>query len=466
MDPPLDWHSSPDGTALIPPAMDEPELTTMPLSRAILRLAGPAMTSMILLMVFNLVDIWWVGRLGPDDLAGVSAAAFILWALESVGTLISTGVTALIARYVGARDLDHANRVANQGVILAIISALVFGGCGLVLASTTFTYMGLDGAVFQAANHYMFFINTGLVTIFLTFAIDATFRGTGDTRTPLKIMAMALTLNAVLDPLLMLGPGPFPELRAGGAALATIIAHGSAVVVGWIILQRRPVRIRFPRKPLWDAGLQWKIAKIGAPIAFSGVMFSTSYMFLTRLITPYGADALAALGLGHRIEGIAYFACVGFAVASQTLVGQNLGAQKPERAERAAWLSVLYISLLLIAVSLIYFFFSRTILKIFTDDPRVIQEGMTYLKIIAIFEVFLGFEVVLEGAMGGAGNSVPSMMIIVPLTWARIPIGLLLAGPLGLESTGIWWAISITTGLKGIIMAYWFRRGRWKTHTL
>ncbi len=460
-EPSRDWHAFPDGSAALPAVEIEPELTTMPLNRAVFRLAGPAMASMLLLMIFNLIDIWWVSKLGAAPLAGTSAAAFILWALESAGTLISAGVTAMIARFIGSRQPELANKVASQGVLIAIAMALFFGIAGILFDRTTFILMGLQNDVLEAALDYQFYINIGLVNIFGAFTIDAIFRGLGDTKTPMKLIGVALVLNIILDPLLMFGVGPFPELGAGGAALATVISHAVPILFGIPLLNSREVKL-FSGNIKFNGNLVWRISKIGAPIAFSGIMFSVSYMILTRYITEYGAHALAALGLGHRIEGLAYFTAVGFSVAAETLVGQNLGASKPDRAEKAAWISVLHISILLAVVTAVFVLFPDTIMGLFTKNPQVIEEGRVYLHTIALFEIFLGFEVVLQGAFSGAGNSMPPMVIIVPLTWARIPLAILFSGPLGMASQGIWLAISVTTGLKGMVLAFWFKKGHWK----
>ncbi len=462
-DPMPSWQSSPEATVLLPTVEFEPELTTLPLSRAIFRLAGPAIISMWLIMIFNLIDAWWVGKLGAEPFAGVSAASFIYWALQSVATLVSTGVTAMVARFVGARDPHRASLVAGQGVVLACILAGVFAIGGFVLQTPTYGYMGLEGKVLESALQYLSYILAGLLPVFLWFEIDAVFRGTGDTKTPLKLITIALALNMVLDPFLIFGLGPFPRLEAGGAALATVISHALAVVLGIYILQKRDVKILFasPAKCI-DPDIIWRISRIGAPIAFSGLMFSVSYMLLTRIITKFGPEPLAALGLGHRIEGVSYFTAVGFALAAETLVGQNLGAKKPDRAEKSAWQSLLYISGLLLVVSVCYYIFAEKIFFFFLNDQSVVTEGAAYLRTIALFEVFLGFEIVLEGAFSGAGNSMPPMLVSVPLTWARIPLAIFLADYLGMGSQGIWWAISITTGLKGIILAFWFKKGRWK----
>ncbi len=460
-DPPLDWHAMAEASNVLPVTEPDPDLTTLPLSQSIVNLAGPAMASMLLLIVFNLIDIWWVGKLGPDALAGVSAASFIYWALQSVGTLISTGVTAMVARFVGAKNPEQASQVARQGILLAVFVAFLFAITGLLFSPDIFEAMGLENSVLVSANQYMLYIYIGLVFIYWVYALDAVFRGMGDTKTPLKIMIIGLTLNSILDPLFIFGYGPFPAFGAGGAALATVVSHLIGAILCFLILQKRRVPI-YIKNPGISLNLMWRISKIGAPIAFSGVMFSMSYLFLTNMISQYGSDAIAALGLGHRIEGLAYFSAVGFAVAAEALVGQNLGAQHPHRAEKAAWLSVLYIGLLLLVISMLFLLFPEPIFRLFTDDPNIIKHGKTYLRIIAVFELFMGVEIVLEGAFSGAGNSLPPMFVIVPITWARIPLGVLLADYLYMQTSGIWWAISITTAIKGIILALWFKKGRWK----
>lgn len=451
-----------EGLAVHPARKVEIDLLNMPTSRAILRLAGPAMTSMMLLMIFALIDIWWIGKVGAEAVAGVSAASFIYWALESLATLVSTGVNAMVARFVGARDPEAASKVATQGLILSVLMSIVFALGGIVFQHTSFTMMGLKAGVLTSAQGYMSWILYGLAIIYATFAMDAIYRGTGDTKTPLKIITAALLLNAVLDPFLIFGWGPFPEMKAAGAALATVISHAAALVLSIALLQKRSVCLHFKKSQFFNMSIMWRISRIGAPIAFSGFVFSLTYMFLARIISDFGPAPLAALGLGHRIEGLAYFACVGFSVAAATLVGQNLGAGRPLQAEKSAWLTVGYISAILAVVSISYFLFADPIYRFFINDIAVVEEGVRYLRIIALFEIFLGCEVVLEGAFGGAGNSVPPMVISVPLTAARIPLGYALAHSFGMGSIGVWWAIALTTGLKGVLMALWFRRGRWK----
>ncbi len=461
---PLEWRDAPEAANMLPDNVDAPELTHLPLPKAIFKLALPAIGSMVFIMVFNLVDIWWVGKLGPEALAGISAASFIYWALQSMATLVGTGVTAMVARFVGAGKPQEAGRVVAQGLILAIGIAVVHSVGGLLTQKWLFQLMGTEGQVLRAATDYMRVLLFGLPSIFLAFHLDSTFRGLGDTRTPLKVISIGLTLNMILDPIFIFGWGPIPRMEAAGASLATILAHIIIVVLALIILNRRNIKPRFERgADFIDWNIMWRISKIGAPIALTGVLFSGSYMALTHIITQFGTAPLAALGVGHRIEGLSYNISVGFSFAASALIGQNMGAGKIERAEKSVWLCVLYIASFLALVSLLFFFFGESLFRFFTDDPAVIREGAAYLRIIALFEIFLGLEIVLEGAFGGSGNSLPPMLVSVPLTWARLPLAVLFAYTLGMESNGVWWAISITTGIKGVLLAVWFRRGRWKS---
>lgn len=467
-DPNLEWHGAPEPSTVLPTPDETNAILSLSIKRAILKIAGPAMGSMLFIQAFNLIDIWWVSKLGADALAGISAASFMVWMLHALAMLAGTGITALVARYIGSKRPGHASYCVGQGLLLTFFLSLLLSGVGLLSQQFIFQKMGLSGMTCSYAHDYMSVIFYGLSAIFLALGIDSAFRGTGNTRTPLKVIVAGLTLNMILDPLLMFGYGPFPELQAAGAAWATIIAHLFIAVILILLFSKHKVHISIH----WNVSswvhtrMMRRIMRIGYPIAFNGVMFCLSYMVLTRVITDFGNTPLAALGLGHRIEGLSYNTAVGFSFAAATLVGQNLGARRPKTAEKSAWLCILYISLILGSLSIIFYVWGDHLIALFINDPAVIKEGAEYLKIIAIFEIFLGFEVVLEGAFSGAGNSLPPMLICVPLTWLRIPLALLCSGPLGWGSLGIWWSISLTTGLKGIILGLWFKLGRWKQKSI
>jgi len=453
-DPPL----SPNPLAL---ATKQDVLTELPLVKAVARLAWPAMASMLLLNIFQLVDAFWVGRLGTGSLGGMSASAFFVWCLNSIGMLAGTGVTALVARRVGERDLARAAVVGGHGLLLALTLGLVTLLIVLPFSGTLLGLLGLDAPVKAAANAYLTPFLFGMPVITCLYAIEALFRGSGDTKTPMWILGGTLLFNAALDPLMIFGLGPFPAMGIAGAAWATIIAHACGLGIALGLLRKRAVR---PRLGTFDSKLVGSLIKIGAPIAAGNFLFCVIYIFLTPIIAAHGSAAVAAIGVGHRIEGLAYFACVGFASAAATLVGQHLGANQPDKAERAAWLSALCAGGLVLAFSAIYFTLAAPIFGIFADDAAVVSTGSSYLRIIALFETAMALEVVLEGAFSGAGNSLPPMLISAPLTALRIPVAFYLGKRYGVDA--IWWVISVSTLLKGLTMATWFRLGRWKRTTI
>jgi putative MATE family efflux protein len=281
-----------------------------------------------------------------------------------------------------------------------------------------------------------------------------------------------VALNAGLVPCLIFGWGPFPALGVAGAGLATVIAHcvGLAVKLaragGNGIELVASLRERLARTGRVASPSPLMIGRIGLPVAFTGLWICAVFVLLTRLITRVGTEPLAALSIGHRLESVPYFACVGFSGAAAALVGQNLGAGRPDRAERAAWGTVGYCAILILAVCVVYFFLPEALLGLFTSDPAVIDIGVHYLRVVALVEVFMGIEIVLIGALSGAGDTAVPMLITSLFAAARVPAAALLSGPLGLGVDGIWIAICGSVVVRGILMTAWFRTGRWKRRRL
>jgi putative MATE family efflux protein len=296
--------------------------------------------------------------------------------------------------------------------------------------------------------------------IFGYFAIDAAFRAAGDTRTPFLLLAVSVIAALLLDPVLILGWGPAPELGIAGAAIATIITRGSAFVLGLILLARRSmIRLVGPSErsiPL--------IARIGLPTAATGVIFSLIYVLMTRTTTQFGTAALAALGIGHRVESWAYMVGVGFGAAAAAIVGQNLGAAQVKRAERAGWITTGFASVVGVAAGVVEIIFAEQFASLFTNDPAVIALGASYLRICALSQAFVGAELVLEGALGGAGHTLPPMLTSTTLTALRIPLAAWAAARWGIE--GIWWVICLTATARGIAMIVLWRLGRWQRKSL
>jgi putative MATE family efflux protein len=299
--------------------------------------------------------------------------------------------------------------------------------------------------------------------IFAFFVVEAAFRGRGDTMTPLKILGFALALNTVLDPLLIMGWGPVPAMGVSGAALATILSRLSGLAIAIYLLRPSLSRgSRGRRGP--DARMAWRTVRIGAPMAAAGFFFCAVYVVIARITGRFGTEPLAALGIGHRVETLTYLTCVGFGTAAATLVGQNLGAGQPDRAASLVRRSLLILTLAQLAYTAVLLLLAHGIVSIFTDDPGVIAHGATYLRIVAISQVFMGMEVLYMSAFGGAGSTMPTLAVDLPLTGMRIPLAWFLAVAVGLGPTGVWWAISLSTVAKGLALTAWWSRGTWKSY--
>ena len=415
------------------------------------------MAQALLQTLFNITDTFWVGRgLGPSALAGVSTGGFAVWLVLALAQLASTGLTAVASRRHGERDVRRAAGAAYHAVLLSLALALVVGWLGLQALWPLFEVMATPPEVTVQGAGYLSVYLAGLPTVFLYFVMDAAFRASGDTSTPFWLLGLAVVLNLALDPALILGWGPFPRLGIRGAALATLLTRGAGCAVGfWILAERGLVRRVRP-----DVDRLAALAKIGSPVAAAGAVFSFVYILLTRFTSQFGTSALAALGVGHRVESMTYMTCVGFGVAAATAVGQNLGADEPERARRSGRMATLFCAVVTGLVGVAFLLWPEAIVSVFTGDAAVVRDGVSYLRIVAAAQIFMALHLVLESAMSGAGYTLLPMAASMTFTLARLPLAAVLSGALGL--VGIWWTISGTTVARGVAMAWIWRRGRWR----
>jgi putative MATE family efflux protein len=436
-------------------------LVTDSLRGTILRIALPAVAASLLMTLFSSVDAFWVGtRIGAAGLAAVSTSLFWIWMIVSLAEMVEVGLTAVAARRHGERRGAEASRLAGDTLLFTLIFGSVVAVVGTHELPSLFSLMHTPPNVTALGSVYLETYLLGTPLIYGFFAVDATFRAAGDTRTPFVLLLASVAVTLVLDPALMLGWGPFPELGIAGAAIATITTRGVAFVFGLIIVLRRGL-LRFGKPQLAPV---WSVCRVGLPTAMTGVMFSLIYVFLTRITTRFGTPALAALGIGQRIESWLFMIGVGFAAATAAIVGQNLGAGRSDRAERAGWMATGFCTLLGVVACVLELSFPRQFASLFTNDPAVIAEAVKYLRIAAVSQLTICSEIVLEGALGGAGHTIPPMLTSTALTAARVPLAGWAAMRWG--SSGIWWVISLTAIGRGIAMALLWRRGGWKHKTV
>ncbi|HMA02801.1 MAG: MATE family efflux transporter [Gemmatimonas sp.] len=427
------------------------------LTSTVAAVALPAVASTLLMTLFATVDAFWVGtRIGPQGLAAVSTSIFWVWMLISCAEMVSVGLTAIAARRHGERLHHAAARAVSDGLFLSIAIAIALATLGLSHLDTLFAVMHTPPEVTALGKSYLGTYLLGAPLIFGFFAIDAAFRSAGDTHTPFLLLLGCVIAALALDPVLILGLGPAPRLGIAGAAVATVFTRSVAFLVGIVILMRRRM-VTFGAPSLETIRA---IVRVGLPTAVTGVVFSNIYVFLTRTTTKFGTPALAALGVGHRVESWSYMVGVGFGAAAAAIVGQNLGARQVDRAARAAWIATGFAMAIGLVAAIGEYSLATSFARLFTSDPLVIAESARYLRIGAISTLFAGAELVLEGALGGAGDTLPPMLTSTTLTALRIPLAAWAATRWG--TSGIWWTISLTALGRGVAMMVLWKWGRWK----
>jgi putative MATE family efflux protein len=444
------------------------DLTTGSITRSIFYLALPVVATMFLETAFSIADMFWVGKLGAVSLAAVISSAFLIWIIYSLVGAVSIGVTALVARFIGAKQPDQAAFSARQAYLFSIVFAICLTVPGILFTKWAFVLMGTAPDVTHLGIRYLRIIFAGAITFFLIDVFSALFRASGDTRTPMLVIGGSLALNIILDPFLIFGWGPFPRLGTDGAALASVFSQCLGSLLFILLVRRGKLSFKFSLVPKWDLDFSvvWRILRIGIPASSAWILFSVVYLFINKIVALFGTDAIAALGIGNRMESVSFLTCMGFSTAASTLVGQNLGAGKPERSAQAAWRTAGISVLVTGFVATMFLAFPRQIASFFISDPRVIEIGIGYLRILALSQTFMALEIVFEGAFGGAGNTVPPMIVSIAGSAARIPLAYLLAVHWGIGVNGVWLAITSTSIVKGIVLALWFRRGRWRSQRI
>jgi putative MATE family efflux protein len=431
------------------------------IDRAVLHLGAPAALAALLQAGFLVVDTFWLGRVGAVAIAAASTAGFVMWLAQTLGEGGANGSGAILANSVGADDGAGAGRAASAGQALAIWGSAVVSTLGLVTAHAVFVFMGTAADVTTAGTRYLWVILLGMPAYFVFVWLSAVFRATGDARTPLRLLAIAAVVNLAVDPVLIFGVGPLPGLGVTGAALATVAAWLVSAGWGWVLLGRLGLRPRVRdllRPPRTEV---WKALKVGIPLGLEGAFFSVVYILLTKVTTDFGTPAVAALGVGHKLELLNYFVCAGMGAAATTLVGQNLGAGQPGRAARATWRTLFLTCVPVGAVTLLLVSFPDRAVGVFNNDPAVVAAGTTYVIFAGLSQPFMAFEVVVLSAFAGAQWTAVPVAVEMGLTAARVPMAMGLVA-LGFGVEGVWIAIAGSTVLKGTILGVLFlvRHGR------
>jgi putative MATE family efflux protein len=440
------------------------DLTTGNIHRNIWTLAVPMILEMAMLSVTQIVDTYWVGKLGSAALAAVTIGMNLRWVMNSLANGLGIGGMAVVARRIGARDRAQADHAAWQAVLLAAFVSLVLGAVGILLAEPVLRVLGADAEVLAMGVSFLRIVFGGLFTLVLVFVINSLLRGAGEAGLALAVLVLSQGLTVVLEPLLIFGWGPFPALGVDGSAWAGVLGFGAGALFQIAILLSGRARIAINLRNLWpDLPLMWRIVKIALPSTVQMTLRSTSRLIILAIVGLYGTFATAGFGVANRILLVALIPGFGLGNAAATLVGQNLGAAQPRRAERSAWWVTAYNASMLAAFAVVFFTFARPMVAFFDPTPEVADLGAEYLHIVAPSLIFSAVGVVLARAFDGAGNTVPAMFVNLLTLWGmEAPLSYGLAQGTALGITGVWVGRALANLANGLLFAFWFRLGRWK----
>jgi putative MATE family efflux protein len=438
--------------------------TQGPVVNNLLQLSWPMIVMESLFVVSQVVDMIWIGRLGPSSIAGVGIANIVIMLVISMDFGLIVGVRAMVARFVGAGDMKTANHVAAQALVLSASWGAAMMTVGILFAEPIIRIFGLEEIVISEGMAYMRVMFAGWVAMDLLVMALYVIQSAGDTIRPMFIEASLRVIHVTLCPFLVLGIGGFPKLGVSGAALSNVVSQGLGAVLCLWLLFGGYTRIHLAKKDFRpDFNVIWRILKIGIPALVMNVQRSFGTFFLTYLIAPFGTLAVAAHSLASRLEMFVMMPGMALGMGAGVLVGQNLGANQPARAEKSAWVAVGILQAVLTVASAAVFIWARNIMGVFTSDAALLDISAVFIRITTATFFTMSVGTVLQNCIASAGDTVPNMIISVAIMWAvQIPVAFLLSRYTSLEYYGIRWAMVVSTVVGTIAYFIYFRTGRWK----
>lgn len=444
---------------------EEKEYTSGSINRAIFMLSVPMILEMSMESVFALADVFFVSKLGKNAIATVGLTESMLYLIYAVAIGVSMATTAVVSRRTGEKNKDGAAHAGMQAIYIGTFMSILIGVAGVIYAKDLLLLMG--GSEEMVADNYLYtsiMLGSNIVVLLL-FLINGIFRGAGDASIAMRSLWIANLLNIVLDPLLIYGLGPIDGLGLKGAAIATAIGRGTGVCYQLYHLYKGKGFIRVLRKHMGiDLPIIGNLLKLSLGGTAQFLIASASWIFLVRIIARFGSDAIAGYTIGIRMISFTILPAWGMSNAAATLMGQNLGAKQPERAEQSVWRTALFNMLFLTTVAIVFFIGAPQIIGLFSKEPMVMQYGIDCLRYVCMGYIFYGYGMVLAQAFNGAGDTrTPTIINFFGFWVLQIPLAYLLATTLGLGPKGVFSAIAIAESAMAVAAIFIFKRGRWKT---
>jgi putative MATE family efflux protein len=446
------------------PALGDRDLTSGSLHKDIWYLAPPMMLETGIMNVSQILDTYWIGRLGSAALAAVTISIAIRWVINSFANGLGIGGMAVVARRIGERDQTSADHATWQTILLGLWISVTLGFVGLAIAKPLLVLLGANAEVLPLGLSFLRIAFAGMFTQVLVFVINAMFRGAGEAGLAMRVLILCTSFTVALEPILVFGFGPIPAIGVAGSALANVIGFGIGVLWQVAILLRGKARISIELRDLKpDFPLMWHILRIALPSTIQMTLRSSSRLVIVGLVGFYGTFATAGFGVANRLLLIALIPGFGLGNAAGTLVGQNMGSRNPKRAERSAWWVSFYSVIYMAVLAVVLFALAQPLISIFDPTPQVVEYGSECLHVVAFTLITSVGGVVLGRAFDGAGNTVPAMAINLITLWCmEIPLAFGFSRWLGLGVTGVWWGRAIANIANGTLFALWFARGKWK----
>jgi putative MATE family efflux protein len=443
---------------------NETDFTVGPIGRALGLLAIPMMLEMAMESVFAVVDIAFVSRLGTNAIAAVGLTEALVTVLYAVAIGLGMGVTAMVSRRIGAQDRDAAAQVTGQAIWVGGALATVIGICGVIYAADLLRMMGASEDVIADGQGFTAILLGGSASILYLFLLNAAFRGAGDAPVALRSLTLANAINIVLDPCLIFGLGPFPELGVTGAAVATTIGRGIGVTYLVYTLFGNKGRLPFQLSHLVPAPrLMLRMIRISVGGIGQFLISTSSWIAIMRIVALYGSASIAAYTVALRLIEFALLPAWGLGNAAATLVGQNLGAEKPERAEQSVWRASKYNAIFMTAVGIVMIVLAPQIVSLFSTEPEVIRYGTSCLRILGVGYPMYAVGMIIIQALNGAGDTTtPSVMNFICFWLLQIPLAYWLATAAELGPNGVFLAIVIAETILTVMAVAVFRTGKWR----
>jgi len=443
---------------------EEHDYTAGSINVAILLLAVPMILEMVMESIFAVVDVYFVSKVSVNAVATVGLTESVMMILYSIAVGLSMATTAIVARRIGEKDPKRAADAAFQAIVLAGSIGLVLGVLGFIFAKDILQLMGAQDALIEEGLGYTQIMYAGNLSIFMLFLLNAIFRGAGSPAIAMYSLIIANGLNIILDPIFIFGYGPIPAMGVEGAAIATTIGRSVGVLFQLYFILRVSSKIRLVRQNIvFRAATILEMIKISAGGISQFLIETASWIFLVRIMASFGEEALAGYTIAFRVIIFTLLPSWGMANAAATLVGQNLGANQPDRAEKSVWKTALYNTIFLLFVSVLFFAFAEEILGLFGQNEQVTAIGKSALKIICLGYIFFSYGMVIGQAFNGAGDTFTPMIINLVVFWLiQIPLAYGLSIHWGYGSDGVFACIAICHSLYAVVAMIIFKRGKWK----